>query len=240
MTIPQNDNCNTVSSEKRAFDPNRHLITVQGGRKYLPVSARVLWFRAEHPDWTIETNPLTIDNDKQFAIFQAKIFDADGRLMAMGTKKEDIKGFGDYIEKAETGAVGRALALCGYGTQFAPELDEVAGGRLADAPGNGRGQRPNQSGQRGGGHPAARPSSEFPRPRAEAPASSEPADEQALPTTCSSCPKPINKSQCELSIRNYGAALCPACQKDGRDRAITPTQSFRTAGAASVREGAGS
>ena len=35
-------------------------------------------------------------------------------------------------EKAETKAVGRALAMLGYGTQFAPELDE--GERIVDSP----------------------------------------------------------------------------------------------------------
>lgn len=39
----------------------------------------------------------------------------------------------DFIEKAETGSIGRALALIGYGTQFcADELDE--GKRIVDAP----------------------------------------------------------------------------------------------------------
>jgi hypothetical protein len=51
---------------------------------------------------------------------------------------EDIKGFGDYLEKAETGAYGRALGALGYGTQFAPEFDEVVDGvenpRIVDAP----------------------------------------------------------------------------------------------------------
>ena len=37
------------------------------------------------------------------------------------------------MEKAETGSIGRALALLGYGTQFcADELDE--GDRIVDAP----------------------------------------------------------------------------------------------------------
>ena len=43
------------------------------------------------------------------------------------------------VGKAETGAVGRALAMCGYGTLQAPEFDE--GERIADAPlekGNGK------------------------------------------------------------------------------------------------------
>ena len=117
-----------------AFDFKKSLIKVQGGRTYLPVSARMIWFREEHPDWGIETEPIEINHEKQYAVFRARIFNAEGKLMAMGTKKEDVKGFGDYIEKAETGAVGRALALCGFGTQFSPELDETGGGRLADSP----------------------------------------------------------------------------------------------------------
>ena len=52
--------------------------------------------------------------------------------MAQGTKSETAAGFQDHLEKSETGAIGRALALCGFGTQFAPEFDE--GDRLADSP----------------------------------------------------------------------------------------------------------
>ncbi len=84
-----------------AFDFKRHLIKVQGGRTYLPVSARIVWFRQEHPDWSIETEAVEINHEKQYAIFRARICDGDGKLMATGTKKEDVKGFGDYIEKAE-------------------------------------------------------------------------------------------------------------------------------------------
>ena len=84
-----------------AFDYKRHLIKVQGGRTYLPVSARIVWFREEHPDWSIETEAVEINHEKQYAIFRARICDGDGKLMGTGTKKEDVKGFGDYIEKAE-------------------------------------------------------------------------------------------------------------------------------------------
>lgn len=114
------------------FDPSRHTIRVQGGREYLPVAARLVWFREEHPDWGIVTDPMQIDQGEQYAIFRASIFNEAGRLIATATKREDVRGFPDYLEKAETGSVGRALALCGYGTQFAAELDE--GERLADAP----------------------------------------------------------------------------------------------------------
>lgn len=118
------------------FNPAQHLVSLgrRNGRDqmYLEVKWRLVWFRDEHPDWGIETKPVVIDLERQVAVFQAQVFDASGKLMASGTKMEAAGHFGDYVEKAETGAVGRALALCGYGTQFAPDLEE--GSRIADAP----------------------------------------------------------------------------------------------------------
>jgi len=64
---------------------------------------------------------------------RAVIKDQTGRLIATSHKFESKEGFPDFIEKAETGAIGRALALCGFGTQFcADELDE--GKRIVDSP----------------------------------------------------------------------------------------------------------
>lgn len=100
------------------------------GKPYLQVAHRLVWFREEHPDWTIMTHAEEITLDH--ARYRATICTPEGRAIATATKYEDKKGFPDFIEKAETGSVGRALAMCGYGTQFAPELAE--GDRLADAP----------------------------------------------------------------------------------------------------------
>lgn len=101
------------------------------GKPYLQVPWRILWFREEHPDWSIQTEPIQLDAN--IAIFKASILNTDGRVLSTAHKSETPKGFPDYIEKAETGAIGRSLALCGYGTQFTgDELDE--GERLADAP----------------------------------------------------------------------------------------------------------
>lgn len=101
------------------------------GKPYLLVAYRIVWFREEHPDWRIKT-AVTYNLQEQWALGHATILDAQGNEMATAHKFEDFKGFPDYIEKAETSAIGRALALCGYGTQFAPDLDE--GDRLVDAP----------------------------------------------------------------------------------------------------------
>lgn len=100
------------------------------GKDYLDVPYRVQWMREEHQDWGIETSFLTLN--ETIAIAHATIRDASGRILAQGTKTETPQGFADYVEKAETGAVGRALALCGYGTQFAQELCEED--RIVDSP----------------------------------------------------------------------------------------------------------
>lgn len=113
-----------ITAPGAKFDPRKHIIFVQGGRPYLPVSARILWFRHEKPDWGIVTEPIEINIEKKYAIFHAKIYNPEGRLMATGTKDETVAGFNDFITKAETGAVGRALAFLGYGTQFESDLDE--------------------------------------------------------------------------------------------------------------------
>jgi AraC-like DNA-binding protein len=101
------------------------------GKDYLEVKYRLVWFREEHPDWQIHTT--VVHRDSTSAIVKAEIANERGLVMAMAHKCEDKQGFADFLEKAETGSIGRALALCGYGTQFcADELDE--GKRIVDAP----------------------------------------------------------------------------------------------------------
>lgn len=101
------------------------------GKQYLEVKFRLVWFREDHPDWSIETELISVTDVSAYA--RASIKDEKGRLIATSHKFESIQGFPDFIEKAETGAIGRALALIGYGTQFcADELDE--GKRIVDAP----------------------------------------------------------------------------------------------------------
>ena len=101
------------------------------GKPYLQVAHRLVWMREEHPNWSIETELCFVDNTQARA--KATIRDETGRILATAHKTENQKGFADFVEKAETGAVGRALALTGYATQFcADELDE--GERIVDSP----------------------------------------------------------------------------------------------------------
>jgi hypothetical protein len=100
------------------------------GRDYLQVAPRLIWFREEHADWAIETEIAASGQD--WALFRATIKNEQGRVLATAHKVETRQGFSDFHEKCETGAIGRALALVGYGTQFAQELDE--GERIVDSP----------------------------------------------------------------------------------------------------------
>ena len=112
------------------FNPNEHMMNLKG-KDYLQVMWRLVWFREDHPDWCIEPTPLEFD--AEHAIFKATIYDENGVAKCTGHGSESKRDFGDYFEKAETKAVGRALAMLGYGTQFtALELDE--GERIVDSP----------------------------------------------------------------------------------------------------------
>lgn len=119
------------------FNPNDHLMNLKG-KAYLEVKWRLVWFRQEHPDWSIRTQIVDLNIEQKYAVFKAIISNENGVIVAEGTKMEDARGFADFMEKAETGSIGRALGILGYGTQFAPEFDEVDSNspnpRIVDAP----------------------------------------------------------------------------------------------------------
>jgi hypothetical protein len=127
-----------MSDTEKGFNPVGHLMKVSG-REYLPVAARVLWFREKFPPesgWSIDTEMVDGGFEKKFAVYRCEIRDPEGRLVGSGHNVEEIKGFGDFMQKAETGAIGRALATLGFGTMAA--LDE---GEVVDSP-VARGSRP--------------------------------------------------------------------------------------------------
>ena len=115
------------------FNPKDHLMNLKG-KDYLQVMWRLVWFREDKPQWCIDTKLEQLTENH--AVFSAKVFDENGIQKSAGYGSESIKDFKDYIEKAETKAVGRALARLGYGTQFAPEMDECEDGkdRIVDSP----------------------------------------------------------------------------------------------------------
>ncbi|KKM86510.1 hypothetical protein LCGC14_1278330 [marine sediment metagenome] len=123
------------------FDPSKHITDLRG-KEYLEVKWRLVWLRDLHPEAIIVTELLEHIHTAGFALFKAEItIPVDGEIgggSATGHGSETAEDFGDYIEKAETKAIGRALAALGYGTQFCGgELDEMAGKRgerIVDAP----------------------------------------------------------------------------------------------------------
>lgn len=114
------------------------------GKDYLQVAHRIQWFRESHPEYAIETkiievtdkrcivkaaikrNHIDVGAPKEFITRNIDI------VLSEAHGQESVGDFQDYIEKAETKAIGRALANLGFGTQFAQELDE--GTRIADTP----------------------------------------------------------------------------------------------------------
>lgn len=108
---------------------------------YMQVAHRLVWFTEEVPNYRTSTEFLKLTEDETIARVTVEILSTDRNIHGVydvlksvtATKREDKKGFSDHTEKAETGALGRALAILGFGTQFAiADLEE--GDRLADSP----------------------------------------------------------------------------------------------------------
>jgi len=105
------------------------------GKDYLLVAHRLQWFNETETNFRIETDFILVTDEQTVARAVVTVFDKEGKEIkrASATKRETKKDFPDHTEKAETSAVGRALAMLGYGTQFAiSDLDE--GNRIVDSP----------------------------------------------------------------------------------------------------------
>lgn len=121
---------------KDKYNPADHLMKVSG-KDYLPVAARLRWFRDEWPAGCISMQHIEITDLR--AIFKAAVLKVDGEGTIQGTSEgygsETPKDFPDYIEKASTKALGRALAALGYGTSdIGDEVGDGPRARIVDAP----------------------------------------------------------------------------------------------------------
>ena len=103
----------------KSFEASKYLSDLNG-RDYLEVKWRLLWLRTEHPDAAVETE--LAKHGGGLALFRARV-SIPGGGTATGWGSETADDFGDFIEKAETKALGRALAALGYGTQFCEDFD---------------------------------------------------------------------------------------------------------------------
>src|SRR4030042_6645619 len=78
------------------FDPNKYMLKLPKTKKvqmtngqvrwektetdYLPVAARIAWFRKDHPDWSIITKTLKLA--EKAVVMKAIIKDGSGRIIA--------------------------------------------------------------------------------------------------------------------------------------------------------------
>ena len=115
------------------FRPADYLIKLKG-KDYLEVKWRLVWLRTEHPGAVINTDLHGMTDSS--AVFKATVTLPDGGS-ATGWGSEESSDFGDFLEKAETKAIGRALGALGFGTQFTGEEFEfvdTGGQRVVDSP----------------------------------------------------------------------------------------------------------
>jgi hypothetical protein len=145
----------------RPFNPSDHMRVlvhknkrgeVVGESHYLDVKWRIAWLRSAsgvieghlpaHPTWRIESEalmPITDMVRDGFAVFRARLWGQEGdggefdvwTMISEAHGSEDKDDWRDFIEKAETKAIGRCLANAGYGTAAAAEFEE--GDRIADS-----------------------------------------------------------------------------------------------------------
>jgi hypothetical protein len=96
------------------------------------VKWRLCWFRDRYPHGVITTDEICVDLERGYARYKATVTDGQGGS-ATGYGTETAAEFADYCERAETRALGRALAALGIGTQFVGQ-DLTEGDHVADAP----------------------------------------------------------------------------------------------------------
>lgn len=136
------DVATNANGKQVTFNPRDHLRFIERRQKqrdgsyktiqteYLDVKWRIMWFRTENPNGNIVTELLSVAGDDP-AVVRATVTMADGTTTTgMGQQGHD--DWSDWLEKAETRAIGRALGAMGYGTQFCEDFDD--GDAIADSP----------------------------------------------------------------------------------------------------------
>jgi len=170
------------------YDPNQHLMNLKG-RDYLNVQNRLLWFIRDQRDfivrglatasYVIRTELVEQDRDAGYAHFKTYVRDVMGNEAVM------------YGSESATKSLGRALLALGYGTAFAPEMDE--GDRIVDSPVERKPQPPQ---------PQQRPFTA--NPPVIRPAVDEPA---ATPTAAKREPKLETLADVQQALANYRGVL---------------------------------
>ncbi len=92
---------------------------------YVPVAARIRYFRENYPDWSLVTEVIG-KNGENIAECTCVISNPEGRTMSTGTASRAWVNTSSHVENAETAAVGRALANLGIlGGSHISSVEEV-------------------------------------------------------------------------------------------------------------------
>lgn len=123
---------NLFLEELKDQNPLEKAITLNDGSPYLEVNYRIAWMRREHPEWRIKKKLLSFTNS--FAVMQCVVTDEAGNVLSTSHarrqyQEDEMKR--QFLECAETAAVGRALSLLGYDLLAAKDLNDSG---LAEAP----------------------------------------------------------------------------------------------------------
>lgn len=197
-------------SPGRAYLAERDRTMSLKGKSYLQVADRVYAFRLDHPitsGWRINTRIISGSYPDKWVLWEAQIVNPKGEVIATGHKQEEppanAMGCADWVDKGETGSVGRALGNCGYGTLAALEEDPNS---PCDAP---RDRGPQRPAQRPTPAPATAAPKPAPTPKTAAP--TEPAPD------CVVCGKPVENVGRVAFCRSKELPIShpePACSKD--------------------------
>lgn len=110
------------------FEPKKYLreeTTDEGKAFYLDTKFRLLWYRLKYPEGKLVKIPKALN--KEYATFEVRVYahkeDYPDNFLANGFasryKDDGNEKFGlNFVESAETAALGRALKDAGFGTQF--------------------------------------------------------------------------------------------------------------------------
>lgn len=121
------------------FDPYSVVTTLDDGSSYLQTYYRKLWFRLKYPNGLISTEIKALNPNSSSAIVEAKIFldradrESDRYAAIAHAQRREADGNPNFLEAAETAAVGRALSDLGFNIALVPPAESDAD-QIADAP----------------------------------------------------------------------------------------------------------
>ena len=225
-------------ARSNTFDPVARLSTLEDGSQYLGARERLLWFLGEQDEYSVASQVERLSST--MVIVKVTVAVGNGKKVeALGSAAAN----GDYraIETAETHALGRALALLGYGTEAALDLDTKT---IVDSPARPQQQRPPQvesnghgsspgdlpsvatatAGRNGGGVNGKAPSGTYAEPEDKGERPGETTRHDAQPAlTCADCQGPIKEGKTRdgtiltpedvaaRAQKRFGRRLCARC-----------------------------